>query len=451
MQNISLTTGMKNSLSSLNNIQEQIEGTNKRLASGKKVNSALDNALNFFVADSFSSRAKGLQTVLENIGLGLNVIKQTDKALTSMRNSIEQAEGTLRAALNITGTNARATSNFAFRNAVTGAADATALLTEAAGGTGTNRLQAGDTITVNLVRVSTGGTTTVVGTGTTLTTTATTTVQALLNNINTNTSLNPAGQSARVTASLNDAGNISIESSLNGRDQATGDTFALQFVVNTAGGGTQSQNNTLDIFTFSGAAGGTPSSTGTGTQTVTMLGASDLQEVRRSAAASFREVLSQIRNSALDAGYNGTNLLQGDFLRVAFNEENTTSITTQGRRLDASALGFSLDNASTTSGDAIYNFQSSQELSRALTKLTTAKTTVSGLQTTFAANSNIMTNRQDFTNAAIKNFKDGSDLLTLADINEEGANLASLQTRQQLAVQALSLANQSDQAILRLF
>lgn len=451
MQNISLTMGMKNSLSSLSNIQDQIETTNKRLSTGKKVNSALDNPLNYFVADSFSSKARGLTSIMENIGLGLNVIKQTDKALTSIRNSIEQAEGTLRAALNSSGTNAKAASTFAFRDASTGAASTSALLTEGAGGAGTNRLQAGDTITINLVRVSTGGTTTVIGTGTTLTTAATTTVQNLLDNVNNNTSFNPAGQSARVSAYLNDAGNLIVESSLNGTDAATGDTFALQFVVNTVGGGTQSQNNTLDIFTFSGAPGANPSVTGTGTQTVTMLGQNALQETRRAAAASFREVLSQVRNSALDAGYNGTNLLQGDFLRTQFNEENTTSITTQGRRIDAAALGFQLDNTTTLQGDAIYNLQSNQEISGALDKLKAAKTTVAGLQTTFAANANLMTNRQEFTKGAITNLKDGADLLTVADINEEGANLASLQTRQQLAVQALSLANQSDQAILRLF
>jgi flagellin len=451
MQAPSLTMGMKNALSSLDNIQGQIDSTNKRLATGKKVNSALDNALNYFVADSFSSKARGLQSIMDNIGLGLNVIKQTDKALSSIKASFEQAEGMMRAAMNTAGTNAKGTSNFSFRNPLTGAADASQLLAEGAGGSSTNRLQAGDTIQVNLVRVNAAGTATVVGTGTTLTTAATTTVQNLLDNINTNTSINLAGQSARVSAYLNDSGNIVVENNVNGTDPATGETFALQFVVNTAGGGTQTQNNALDIFGFSGAVGATPSATGTGTQTVVMLGSATLQEPRTSAAKSFREVLTQIRNTALDAGYNGTNLLQGDFLRTGFNEDDSTSITTQGRRIDASALGFQLDNILTASGDAFRDFQSNDELSAALAKVRAAKVTISGLSTTFSSNANLMTNRQDFTKFAAKNFTDGADLLTLADINEEGATLASLQTKQQLSVQALSLANQSDQAILRLF
>jgi flagellin-like hook-associated protein FlgL len=110
-----------------------------------------------------------------------------------------------------------------------------------------------------------------------------------------------------------------------------------------------------------------------------------------------------------------------------------------------------LDNILTASGDAFRDFQSNDELSAALAKVRAAKATISGLSTTYSSNANLMTNRLDFTKFANKNFTDGADLLTLADINEEGATLASLQTKQQLSVQALSLANQSDQAILRLF
>lgn len=451
MQAPSLTKGMKNALSSLDNIQGQIDSTNKRLATGKKVNTALDNALNFFIADSFSSKARGLQTIQDNIGLGLNVLKQTDKALSSIKTSLDQAEGMMRAALNTAGTNAKASTNFSFRDPLTGAADASQRLAEDAGGSNKSRLQVGDTVTVNLVRVNSAGTATTIGAGATLTTTLATTVQSLLDNVNNNTAINIPGQSARVSAYLNDAGNIIIENNIVGTDAMTGDTFALQFVVNTAGGGTETQNNANDIFGFTGAVGASPITTGDGTQTVLILGSSTVQEPRKSAANSFREVLNQVRNSALDAGYNGTNLLQGDFLRTSFNEENTTSLTTQGRRIDAAALGFSLDNITSQSGDAIRDFQGNRELSLAIDKVKAAKVTISGMSTTFSSNANLMTNRQDFTKFASKNFTDGADLLTLADINEEGATLASLQTKQQLSVQALSLANQSDQAILRLF
>jgi flagellin-like hook-associated protein FlgL len=59
--------------------------------------------------------------------------------------------------------------------------------------------------------------------------------------------------------------------------------------------------------------------------------------------------------------------------------------------------------------------------------------------------------RQDFTKAMINTLQAGADNLTLADSNEEGANLLALQTRQQLSTTALSLAAQADQNVLRLF
>lgn len=450
MQTASLTLGMKNALSSLDNIQGQINSTNNRLATGKKVNSALDNALNYFVADSFSSKARGLQNIMDNIGLGLNVLKQTDKALGTIRTSLEQAEGTLRASLNTAGTNAKLVTTFNFRSTLTGAADPSVNFFEAAGGTSQNRLQSGDSFTVNIVTLNAAGA--IVGTlGTASITAGTATVQSVIDTINTTvgSTLNVASQSQRVQAYLNDAGNLVIENSVNGND-ASGNTYAIRInAVNTTG----TAANSLDVFSFSGAVGGNASviTTGTASQSVVIAGSSTLQETRRSAAASFREVLNQVRNSALDAGYNGTNLLQGDFLRTVFNEEETTSLTTQGRRLDATALGFSLDNIGASTGDALRDFQGDREISNGLAKIRLAKSTLSGIQTTFASNANLLTNRQDYTKFAIKNFNDGADLLTLADINEEGATLASLQTKQQLSVQALSLANQSDQAILRLF
>ena len=447
---ISLTAGMKNALNSLQDLQENIKTTNNRLATGKKVNSALDNALNFFVADSFSSKARGLSSIQDNIGLGLNVLKQTDKALSSMRASLDQAEGTLRASLNTAGINAKAVTTFNFRNAITGAADPSANFFEAAGGTSQNRLQSGDSFTVNIVTLnaagviqSTIGTASVSG--------GATTVQGALDSLNTTAAgaLNVAGQSTRVSAYLNDAGNLVIENSLAGTD-ALGNTYAIRINQTNNNGAAA---NTLDVFSFSGAVGANASviTTGTASQSVVLAGGSTQQETRRAAAAGFREVLAQVRNTALDAGYNGTNLLQGDFLRVGFNEENTTSITTQGRRLDASALGFSLDNVAAETGDAVRGFQSDREISNALTKIRAAKASIAGTQAGFATNANILNNRQDFNKSAISNFNDGADLLTLADINEEGAALTSLQTRQQLSITALSLANQSDQAILRLF
>jgi flagellin-like hook-associated protein FlgL len=450
---ISLTSGIKNALTSLQNLQGDVEKTNQRLATGKRINSPLDGALNFFLADSFSSKARGLSTIQDGIGLGLNVLKQTDKALNSIKTSLEQAEGTLRAALNSAGTQAKITTNFTFRNAITGAADATQTFAEATTGTSANRLQQGDSFIVDLISYNAVGATANAGT-ITVTLGAGSTVQQVINALNTTSAagFNPlAGGSPRVQAYLNDAGNLVIENQVGGGDAGTTNTYGIQIRVTQAAGAT---TNALDVFSISGAVGSSPRVTTVGAvQTVDITGGTTAQTTRAAAAASFREVLKQIRNTALDAGFNGTNLLQGDFLRTAFNEEGTTSITTQGRRTDAASLGFSEDVISGTSqiGDSARGFQGDREISNALTKIRTAKDSITSLQTTFAANSNLLVNRQEYTKQSVSNLNDGADLLTLADINEEGAALTSLQTRQQLSITALSLANQADQAILRLF
>ena len=70
---------------------------------------------------------------------------------------------------------------------------------------------------------------------------------------------------------------------------------------------------------------------------------------------------------------------------------------------------------------------------------------------TLSANLSTVQIRQDFTKATINTLQTGSAALTLADSNEEGANLLALQTRQQLSTTALSLASQADQNVLRLF
>ncbi|MEM8796657.1 MAG: ABC transporter substrate-binding protein, partial [Pseudomonadota bacterium] len=59
--------------------------------------------------------------------------------------------------------------------------------------------------------------------------------------------------------------------------------------------------------------------------------------------------------------------------------------------------------------------------------------------------------RSDFTENLINTLEVGAGNLTLADLNEEGANLLTLQTRQTLASTSLSFATQADQAVLSLF
>ena len=68
----------------------------------------------------------------------------------------------------------------------------------------------------------------------------------------------------------------------------------------------------------------------------------------------------------------------------------------------------------------------------------------------FGSNLSIVQNRQDFTKQMINTLQTGAANLTLADMNEEAANLLALQTRQSLSSSSLSLASQADQSVLQL-
>ncbi len=169
-------------------------------------------------------------------------------------------------------------------------------------------------------------------------------------------------------------------------------------------------------------------------------------EVRRDLETQFNEIRSQLNKLAEDATFNGINLLEGDALRVVFNEQNTSSLTIQS----TSTSGInttSLSITSVTAGD----FATNSALDTRLTALGDALTSLRSQSSAFGSNLSIVENRQEFTKATINTLIAGADNLTLADLNEEGANLLALQTRQQLSTTALSLAAQADQNVLRLF
>ena len=80
-----------------------------------------------------------------------------------------------------------------------------------------------------------------------------------------------------------------------------------------------------------------------------------------------------------------------------------------------------------------------------------AISTLRSMASTFGNNYSIVENRQEFTENLINVLTEGADKLTLADMNEESANMLALQTRQQLAINSLSLASQASQSVLKLF
>ena len=131
-------------------------------------------------------------------------------------------------------------------------------------------------------------------------------------------------------------------------------------------------------------------------------------------------------------------------LTVQLNERNTNSIVVKAQNLTTSGQGLRMDYAQNDWTDR-------SDIDKAVAGIDYAKQTLRSASQTLSTNLNIITTRETFTKEFSDVLVEGANKLTLADQNEEGASLLMLQTRQQLGTIALSLANQSQQSILRLF
>jgi flagellin-like hook-associated protein FlgL len=162
----------------------------------------------------------------------------------------------------------------------------------------------------------------------------------------------------------------------------------------------------------------------------------------------FNTVRTQIDEMASDSGYKGVNLLGGTSvsLTIKFDETGASSLRITG--FDGTTTGLSISLAAGwVSGTSV----SASTIETAITALDSAKDTLRTESSKLANNLSIITARQEFTQGMINVLKDGAAGLTNADMNEEGANMLMLQTRQALGTTSLSLASQAAQSVLRLF
>ena len=163
---------------------------------------------------------------------------------------------------------------------------------------------------------------------------------------------------------------------------------------------------------------------------------------RQKYALQFNEILTQIDNLAKDAGYKGINLLQMNTLTVIFNEDRSSQIEVKGT--DASSVGLMLD-------EAVNNWQTNEDIETSIRQTEEAISSLRIMASDYGNYYSIVQNRQSFTKSLVNVLTEGADNLTLADMNEESANMLALQTRQQLAINSLSLASQAAQGVLQLF
>jgi flagellin len=500
--NIVLSAGVRQNLLALQNTQQLMSLTQNRLATGKRVNSALDNPTNFFTSQALSNRANDLNALLDSIGQAQKTLEAADQGLTSLSKLVQSAKSIAKQARQI----AEPQINYA-KIDQTGSVNFTEVVATHSGGAVT----VADSTAYSFDLAINGGSALTI----TFTSDASATYAEILAGLQADlsTKLSGAGLSGKVSLAANGAGtglkldaqtadvdfvvsSATVNSGLtnatynssnlldlsaglagktltvqanggtarsitfgNAGDQAS--TFAdLQALLSgsnvsasltsngsaknitlsvAAAAGTQ---NTLALSgTALGAGAGTIGISAGNTNGVASAPAPDL--TRANYQQQYNDILTQIDAMTKDSVYNGINLLGGDQLKVVFNERGTSSLTILGVKFDAAGLG--LVQLTGT------EFQVNTAIDTTLGNVDTALTTLRTQASNFGSTLTTVQTRQDFIKNLTTILKTGSDQLVLADTNEEGANMLALQTRQQLSTTALSLSSQADQAVLRLF
>ena len=431
MSDISLTASMRSNLLSLQGTAKLMDRTQERLSSGKKVNSAIDNPSSYYTARSLNNRAGDLSALLDSMGQGISTIKAANEGIESITSFVEQAKAVVNSARGENSPLVTSTGEFSatekktytftidgndveLKSEKTGAALATEVAAKLQTlGSGWDAATANYDATTGQItakkstaegaptvsfdgygfKLNAGGADVFVDTGTSL--------AAIATNLTT------------AAANLKDASGADVE----------GITFEAvdgTIVMASEKGTEVSVSGTANGITLSGTAG---------------------SSARAAYMEQFNSILIQITDMANDSGYKGVNLLKGDDLTVVFNEDRSSDLLIKGA--DATAEGLGLE--------PITDWSTDEKITETLKAVDDAINLLRSMASEFGNNYAILQNRENFTSNLINVLEEGADKLTLADMNEESANMLALQTRQQLAINSLSLASQAAQSVLRLF
>jgi len=390
MSDITLTGGIRANLLSLQRTTSMIEDTQFKMSTGKKVNSALDNAVSFFKAQGLNFRSNDLMLRKDGIQQGMNTLQAADKGITSVLKLVEQAEAKATQAAEL--------------------GDASNVATKASANQSVSIYDTFSTTDMTIHVSSAGG---VVQFDVDIK--ADDTVQTALAKVN-NAAL---ANGANLTVSF-DVGSQSFEVD-------TGDASEAIAFSSAAGGGAKSTEAIWTEFvedTFTVAADTTR-----------------LDEYKQ----DYNDILTQIDSLVGDASFQGKNLINsGDAsnsMTIKFNEDGSSSLTIQGKDLTSDS-GLGLSQAT---------WSAASDAEGALSNIADAKVELRDAAASFGTKNAILETRNNFTDDLTNTLDKGAGDLVNADMNQESANMLSLQTRQQLGTISLSIANQAEQSVLRLF
>jgi flagellin len=408
MSGIILSASVRQNLLSLQSTADLLATTQNRLSTGKKVNTALDNPTNFFTAQGLDNRANDISNLLDGIGNGVQVLQAANTGITSLQKLVDTAKSIASQVL-------QAPAGYSVKASATSLAPTAATIGTAAD------LTLGGTNTLNsktfIFTPATGAATTI--------TVSSTVAAGNVNSIDAfNTALSAAGLG--LTASLASDGSITLTSTNDNASQIL--TLGTTAAANTIA---ISGTDTATLVTPAGGVAGKP------------LADAASQTIRANLVSQYNNIIQQITTTSQDASFNGINLLNGDDLKLTFNETGKSTLTIKGVTFDAAGLGLAALAAGT-------DFLDSASANATIAKISSASNALRTEASTLGSNLSIVQIRQDFSKNLINVLQTGSSNLTLADTNEEAANSQALSTRQSIAVSALALANQSQQSVLQL-
>lgn len=507
---ISLTSGMRSNLLALQGTAAALTQTQERLSSGKKVNSALDNPTNFFSAQSHLQRAADLGDRRDAMAEGIQTVKAADSGIKAITSLIQAAKGLASSALGTTDLDARKSYQEQFNTLRTQIDD----LANDSGYKGTNLLNSAkltvqfnertDASTLDIQGFdastkATGLSILTPGAGVAATAAATDAGGALKVASDTLTAVKNSYDAAGLAQEALQAAGLAITT--NGpktgtmqADAAVAQAAALASrtaalaagdAIQTALGGGPGADAKL-FFTDAAAALGTAAAylatiasgastpgapdtaaaTAAGTTAANVLNGYNVVTTTHAAtatsaasdaaaaaplavAAGDKNVGAALTSSVVDLATAASALTGASgMLFSAYNEAKGTGLTNAAASAASASSEVIGSAALWNDADASIGAAAISASSKALDgALATLRTQSSAL----ASNMSVITTRQEFTSTMISTLTTGADNLTLADMNQEGANMLMLQTRQSLSTTALSLSSQAAQSILKLF
>jgi flagellin len=404
MSDISLTAPMRANVFALQQTADLMSRTQNRLATGNRVNSALDNPISFFTAQEHTSRATDLAGLKDAMNEAISTIKAADKAVSSLTTLIDQAKALGTAAKSA----AKNQIKIQFSNVTAGESVVIGGATAYTAVTGSSMIT--DPLTQFVA-----------------TSDMSTTVANLAKLINSQDELNDGGGVADMKAI------------------AQGSTLVLEAKSNYVA---ITQGNKDDFYDVTGVTRAIALSDSSGNQVFS---------ARKTLGEQYGDLMSQIDAIAGSASYGGVNLLNSDDLNVRFE---SSALNVKGFSATASDLGLSTTATTDAYAGNGGTYQASMagwgwslnvEVDVDMGKLAAAKSTLQNQSSQLANNLAIIKTQSEFTTNMANTLTEGAGNLTLADMNEEGANMLMLQTRQSLSTTALSLASQAAQSVMRLF